>query len=739
MFGDRVFNYPMVSLVDQYLKYADVSKNPIFIYKFAFRGNYTFFKFFTGTDNNPGPGHFDDLIYLFSMPSLFPYLDSSTPEGKMSDIYGTHNGPEVCAKDGCVRGKYESGWKKPYEAFYGIPYAEPPIGKLRFENPLPYAGWSGYWDASYYRNDCYQKNYFLPGQPISGSEDCLHLNIYRPSNWNSKSKLSVLVYIHGGGYISFSSNPDILGPDYFMANGGVILVTLNYRLGLFGFMCSGDKAVKGNFGLKDQQLALQWVARNIEAFGGDSKSVTLAGESAGGASVNLHMLNPISQSLFHRVILLDGVLTAPWIYPIDFLGQMRKTARFLGLVDWKAGQAASTYSLAEQLKNVNALSLVQAVDNLFTFVATSPVPVRPCIEGDWEGAFLTKDPLRMWAEGDFTQKPILTGTNSEVGVVAGVIPTNLNLLATFNENIYEFLPIQLDFPPRYASQVMKYYFGDKDYIDDTNVQQYYKMFGDRMFNYPMVSLVDQYLKYADVSKNPIFIYKFAFRGNYTFFRFYTGTDDNPGPGLFDDLIYLFSMPSLFPYLDSSTPEGKMSDIYVRTMVTFAQTRVVKKWRPFEPCTATSNDPLCDYQIFDEYTNLDPFESNNFSFVQYTGGSDEYLGVSHMDDAIYLFTMPTLFPIFNANTPESRMSDIYVRTMVTFAQTGVVKKWRPFRSCTALTDDPFCEYQVFKRYTELDPNQVIVSVSNEIYQEMIKLWSKIDAREEFISPQPCNKS
>uniref|UniRef100_A0A1B0GQ38 carboxylesterase n=1 Tax=Phlebotomus papatasi TaxID=29031 RepID=A0A1B0GQ38_PHLPP len=214
----------------------------------------------------------------------------------------------------------------------------------------------------------------------------------------SNKKLPVLVYIHGGSYCTYSSDPGYFGPEYLMDNGEVILVTLNYRLGLIGFLCSGDEAVKGNFGLKDQQMALKWVATNIEYFGGDASSVTLAGQSVGASSVHLHMMNSVSQALFHRAMLLSGTGITPWNYLIDSAAQFRQVAKNMELKKW---ETASTYDLAYQFKKRDALDLVLAVTSLFIFPATPPVPVRPCIEGDWEGAFLTEDPRKVWAEGRF--------------------------------------------------------------------------------------------------------------------------------------------------------------------------------------------------------------------------------------------------------------------------------------------------------------------------------------------------
>ncbi|XP_055697381.1 juvenile hormone esterase-like [Phlebotomus papatasi] len=533
--------------------------------------------------------------------------------------------PEVCAECGCVRGVFESGRKKPYDAFYGIPYAEPPLGKLRLENPVPHSGWSGYWDASYPRDDCIQSNVSLPGQTTSGSEDCLYLNVYRPSTWNWKKKLPVVVYIHGGSFLSFSSKPELFGPEYIMDNGEVILVTLNYRLGILGFLCSGDEAVKGNFGLKDQQMALQWVATNIEYFGGDSSSVTLAGQSSGASCAHLHMMNSKSQALFHRVILMSGTALAPFMYPIDNAAQFRTIANFTGLKDF---DTAATYNLAYQMKKVDAATFVETVELLYTFFATPPAPIRPCIEGDWEGAFMTEDPRKVWAEGRYVQKPILVGTVKNDGASLSLITLNEDLLDQFNRNIYDYLPIQMEFKPRYMSDVLKYYFGTRTTIDASNQEAYFKMLGDRMFRYPMITLVDQYVEHADVEKNPIFIYEF------------------------------------------------------------------------------------DYE-------------SSYNFVNLVTGIEEYFGPGHSDDLLYFFTMALLFEPFEVDSPESRMSDIWVRTMVNFAVRGEIKVWRTFRPCTTQTSFPSCDRQVFKRYTKLDPNQVLVEISNEIDSGMVKLWSRID--------------
>ncbi|XP_055685782.1 juvenile hormone esterase-like [Lutzomyia longipalpis] len=534
--------------------------------------------------------------------------------------------PIVCVDAGCVRGRVVNGVRNTYEAFYGIPYAEPPVGKLRFKNPIPRGAWTKSWDATYPRSACLQKNYFNYRQPIVGSEDCLYLNVYRPSGKYLKKNLPVLIFIHGGGFLSFSSSPSELGPDYFMATNAVIVVTFNYRLGVFGFLCSGDEAIQGNFGLKDQQLALEWVAGNIGFFGGDENSITLAGQNAGAASVNLHMLNRKSQSLFHRAILMSGSALASPLFPIDSPHQFRMEAMASGITDW---DTAPIYKLAEKVKQLDGLKLLHAVDQLFTFPGIPPVPLRPCIEGDWKGAFLTEDPKKIWAEGAFEQKPMLLSLTRNEGIVEAILTTNKTRLEEYNRNIYKLLPIQMGFNPLYTDDVLQFYFGNKKYIDHNNVDRYYQMVSDRFFRYQFFVLISQYLKYADVQKNPIYFYEFAFESSYTFLKYITGKDIN-------------------------------------------------------------------------------------------------LGVGHFDDLIYLFTMPGFFPPFEINTPESRMSGILVRTIVNFVAAGEIKKWRTIKPCTAITTELGCDRQVFKRYRELSPHQVVVSVTNRINGDMLKFWEGIDS-------------
>lgn len=173
------------------------------------------------------------------------------------------------------------------------------------QNPQPPLSWSGIRNATTPASDCIQKNSLLPNPTVSGEEDCLYLNLYRPIRSDvdhARLPLPVIVYIHGGAFFAGSPSPYIVGPQRFMATGRVLMVTIAYRLGALGFLSTGDSEAPGNFGLKDQSMALSWVQQNAVHFGGDPNRVTLMGVSAGAASVHLHMMSPRSKGTHESAI-----------------------------------------------------------------------------------------------------------------------------------------------------------------------------------------------------------------------------------------------------------------------------------------------------------------------------------------------------------------------------------------------------------------------------------------------------
>src|SRR5438270_10032672 len=216
----------------------------------------------------------------------------------------------VKTEQGKVHGKTINSDK--VKAFMGLPYAAPPVGDLRWKAPQPAAKWKGERDATKYGAHCAQNAVFadMIFQDGVNSEDCLFLNVYAPADATDKSKLPVMFWIHGGGFAGGASSEPRHNGD-FLPLKGVVLVTINYRLGVFGFLATADLAKEangaaGNYGLMDMIAALQWVKSNIKGFGGDPGNVTIFGESAGSFAVSTLMASPMAKALFHNAIRVSG-------------------------------------------------------------------------------------------------------------------------------------------------------------------------------------------------------------------------------------------------------------------------------------------------------------------------------------------------------------------------------------------------------------------------------------------------
>lgn len=220
-------------------------------------------------------------------------------KGINSEVVETENGP--------VEGTIIQTWTgKEVHAFYGIPYAEPPINELRFEPPFPVTSWNETHNATEYGSICMQFVSF--NHSFVMSEDCLKLNIFTrnlPSE-NATELKPVIVFFHGGGLERGSANQN--RPNYIM-DRDVVFVGINYRLAVFGFLATGTKEAPGNLGLKDQVMALKWIHTNIRHFGGSPDKITLAGLSAGGYSITALMASPMAVNLFQGIISLSGAIT----------------------------------------------------------------------------------------------------------------------------------------------------------------------------------------------------------------------------------------------------------------------------------------------------------------------------------------------------------------------------------------------------------------------------------------------
>lgn len=291
--------------------------------------------------------------------------------------------------------------------FKGIPFAAPPVGDLRWKAPQPATNWSGVRQADKFGSACLQTNvfgdiYFRDAQP---SEDCLTLDIWIPAK-SASTKIPVIVWFYGGGFVAGSaSEPRYDGEN--LAKKGVIIVNPNYRLGVFGFFShpelsneSGRNA-SGNYGLLDQVAALQWVVKNIAAFGGDPRNITIAGESAGSLSVSALMASPLSRNLFQKAIGESGAF-----FPSGPSAGMRLHP----VVDTqqsgvKFAESVGAKSLAE-MRAKPGDELLQAAAKLGRGFGFGP---------NIDGYFLPTDVLSVYAKGVQSHVPLLAGWNADEG------------------------------------------------------------------------------------------------------------------------------------------------------------------------------------------------------------------------------------------------------------------------------------------------------------------------------------
>nr|WEM02069.1 esterase [Phaedon brassicae] len=321
--------------------------------------------------------------------------------------------------DGKLRGrKAITSRNIEFYAFQEIPYAMPPIGELRFEDPVPPKKWNGILNVTRNTKTCFQYINFLnvDNWRESQTEDCLYLNVYTPACPSSGGSLPVMFYIYGSGFLSGASDYDIFGPDLLMGNG-VIVVTFNNRLGPLGFISTGDTVIPGNYGMKDQLQALKWVNRNIDYFGGDPNRVSIVGHSAGASAVGLHLLSKLSKGLYNTAVCQSGTSISAWTYQINY---KRNAHRLAELLDSNFNKNASSEELLQFLRTVPAEEINSVVHN-FPKTLLDEMDVQgyiftPVVEPEHERAFLTENMYSAIKEGRVDRVPILIGITSEEGI-----------------------------------------------------------------------------------------------------------------------------------------------------------------------------------------------------------------------------------------------------------------------------------------------------------------------------------
>ncbi|XP_066206348.1 carboxylesterase 5A isoform X2 [Saccopteryx leptura] len=306
---------------------------------------------------------------------------------------------------GRVRGKQVSvsGSARLVNVFLGIPFAAPPLGPLRFANPQPALSWKDVRDATSYPKSCLQdpqwllidQQLLMVRYPKLGlSEDCLYLNIHAPAHANSGSKLPVMVWIPGGGFQSGSGS--IFDGSALAAYEDVLVVTTQYRLGIFGFFNTGDRHARGNWAFLDQLAALTWVQENIKVFGGDPRSVTIFGESAGAISVSSLVLSPLSKGLFHRAIMESGVAIIPYQTALD----KERNEDLKVVANICGSRATDSKALVQCLRAKSSKELLSISQKTKSFTRVVDRHLFP------------KDPLRLLLRKTFNPVPAIIGVNN---------------------------------------------------------------------------------------------------------------------------------------------------------------------------------------------------------------------------------------------------------------------------------------------------------------------------------------
>jgi para-nitrobenzyl esterase len=305
----------------------------------------------------------------------------------------------VKTAQGKIHGKTINDGK--VRAFLGLPYAAPPVGDLRWKAPVPAAKWKGTREAAAYGAHCYQGHVFddMVFQDSGENEDCLYLNVYVPANAKNSSRLPVMFWIHGGGYSGGSASEPRHNGD-FLPLKGVVLVTINYRLGVFGFLATTDLAKEaggtaGNYGLMDMVAALHWVHDNIAQFGGDAGNVTIFGESAGSSAVSTLMAAAPAQGLFQKVIGESGAALG--------LGNPSDPST----ADREQKEQAWVESLgAKSLADLRAMSSADVL-------AGATKKGNPRFPTVVDGKFLTEPIADTYAAGRQAHVPLLAGWNRD--------------------------------------------------------------------------------------------------------------------------------------------------------------------------------------------------------------------------------------------------------------------------------------------------------------------------------------
>ncbi|XP_004455119.1 carboxylesterase 5A [Dasypus novemcinctus] len=434
-----------------------------------------------------------DWVHPGLVLSWAVWVIAATTEGLAADA------PLRNTRLGWVRGKQVTvlGNPKPVNVFLGVPFAAPPLGPLRFAIPQPALPWKDFRDATSYPKLCPQNLQWLVSDPqllkvhypeLTTSEDCLYLNIYAPAHADRDARLPVMVWFPGGALETGSAS--IFDGSALAAYEDVLVVAVQYRLGIFGFFSTGDHHAPGNWAFMDQLAALSWVQENIEFFDGDPDSVTIFGESAGAISVSGLILSPLANGLFHKAIMQSGVAIIPYLKATN----NEKEKDLQVLADICGCNRSDSKALLQCLraKSSNELLSLNQKTKSFSRVV--------------DGQFFPDEPLNLLTKKTFNLIPSIIGVNNhECGYLMPMNEAPEVLEGSNRSLAFHLIHQILHIPTQYMHLVADEYF-DKDSrveIRDSLLD----LFGDVFFVVPGL-VTAQYHRDAGA---PVYFYEFQHR------------------------------------------------------------------------------------------------------------------------------------------------------------------------------------------------------------------------------------
>lgn len=397
---------------------------------------------------------------------------------------------------------------------------------------------------------------------IVGSEDCLYIDIVTPTV-ETDSPLPVMFWI---GSIIYTCNMDNILDPALLVQQNVVFVRCCFRLGAFGFLSINDLAAPGNCGLKDVVMALDWVNKNICAFGGDPNNVTIFGSSTGGAIVHLMMLSPMASGLFHKAIVQSASALNNWSLAKNPNLPALQLAKELGI------KCTDKIEAIEVMRTIDAQKIMIAFKKIFVDMWTQGVGdvfdalFKPSIEEEFEGqpAFLTKNPLSIIKSGSFNKVPLIIGSNNIEGSLLPLIKEGLYDFEKYNKNVRLLVPQALSGEAnksRYIGlQLLKFYTGDETLCKETT-NQYLQLLSDYYFIYYVNKTVKLHTQYAP--DFPVYYYIVNFAGEWTVPVDYE---------VFNSLGHSAEIPYIFSL---NFPNFKGSQDSIRT-----RSKMVKLWTNF---------------------------------------------------------------------------------------------------------------------------------------------------------------